>query len=288
MSVRRYVRIVVTKFVHRIALRAGVIIENRDNLFQSSPFALNGVCHQAHLNHNAVAKAQAPQAVSGSAKASDASTGNTTAASTSKASRWAARVAGQASRAEPAPTEAKPQQSAGSKAARWAARAAGSLAESRTQTTSSPTAVQLQTAQGVVLPTSSTLPQSSEPATCDDQAQVDKDATNAATLDANQEQEHAPVEGTGKLTYVSLKTPALLYTGYVLDGQQPHGPGSFRWSNGCEYHGPSKKGIPHGSGSSPAPSSCSCFFSLTSSFPREPHADFCSLVLCLTFFLLSP
>ena len=243
----------VTKFVHRIALRAGVIIENRDHLFQSSPFALNGVSHRAHLNLNAVAKAQAPQAVSGSAKASDASTGNTTAASTSKASRWAARAAGQASQAEPAPAEANPQQSNSSKAARWAARAAGSLAESRTQPTSSPSAAQLQTAQGVA-PTSSTLPQSSEPATCDDQAQVDKDATNAANLDANPEQEHAPVEETGKLTYASLRTPALQYSGYVLDGQQPHGQGSFRWSNGCEYHGPSKKGIPHGSGSSPAPS----------------------------------
>jgi hypothetical protein len=269
MSVRRYVRIEVTKFVQSIALRAGVIIQNRDHLFKSSPFAFNGVCHRAHLNLNAVAEAQAPQAVSGSAKASDASKGNTTAASTSKASRWAARAAGQASQAEPAPAEAKPQQSAGSKAARWAARAAGSLAESHTQTTSSPTAAQLQTAQGVA-PTSSLLPPSSEPATGDDQAQVDKDATNAATLDANPEQQHAPVEETGKLTYARLKTPAFQYTGYVLDGQQPHGQGSSLWSNGFEYHGPSKKGIPHGSGSSPAPPSCSCFF-FTRSFPREPH-----------------
>ena len=224
-----------TKSKNSIALRAGVIVENRDRLFESSPFALNGVCHRAHLN--AVARAS-------SSLASNASAGNALAAGTSKASRWAARAAEHASHAAPAPAETRPQQPAGGKAARWAARAAGSSSGVHTQTPPP------QAAQDAA-PAPPTTPLRSETATGDSKMRANDD--EPTTLNEKPAQEHAPVNNSTVRSYVSFSTPKLQYSGWVLDGQ-PHDTGRLRMSDGTEYHGALQKGNPHGSGILPSPS----------------------------------
>ena len=83
------------KSVNRIALRAGVVVEVRDQLFERSPFALNGMCHGIHLD--SINGASGHNAAMDTTVVRDASP----TVSTSKASRWAARAAAEAEAGEP-------------------------------------------------------------------------------------------------------------------------------------------------------------------------------------------
>ena len=217
---------------NNIALRAGVVVEARDRLFECSPFALNGLCHRLHLD--SIASASHPMAAVNAAVVLNASMPTAPTSKAAKAARWAARVAGkaegpseQASMPQPAqPPESTPPPSAvagdglaaaGGKAARWAARVAGK-AEGPSEQAS--------------------MPQPAQPPSAvagDSGIQHGAGATTEAAKSERQ------------FSYKSFSTSALMYSGWMLDGK-PHGNGRLKMADGTEYHGELQNGIQHGSG----------------------------------------
>lgn len=215
----------VIKSVNRIALRAGVVVEVRDQLFERSPFALNGMCHGIHLD--SINGASGHNAAMDTTVVRDASP----TVSTSKASRWAARAAGKtsveapAATGEPAQLQGQPA-TAGGKAARLAASVGRSgMTEEQSQHVSVPQPSQ--PPESVPSPSSGT----------GDGGIQDGAGTVKTAREASQQQ----------LTYTSFSTPELSYSGWVLDGQ-PHQVGRLKMADGTEYHGQMHKGHLHGGG----------------------------------------
>jgi hypothetical protein len=247
-SVRaRYVRIQVTAWEKNIALRAGIIIMERKELHDRSPFSCRS--DRAAVPATDVSASTSKKAIDrsldvvepGGAVDRDGSCKNSCKSAAArgpapslaltaqaspkqtKAQKWASRAAAAAAASAaivpvPAQEIAPSQVPAASmtKAQKWAARAAGSPLVPVASLAEAPGA-------GLSAAFSRTP------------------AVAASPQEA----------GEGTPFYAQITTPELTFSGYVFGGV-PCLKGSLRFANGAEYHGMLEKGIPHGQGDSGA------------------------------------
>ena len=246
-SVRaRYVRIQVMAWEKNIALRAGIIIMERKELHDRSPFSCRS--DRAAVPATDVSASTSKKAIDRSLDAVQPSGAVDREGSCKNACKSAA-----ASGPAPSPeltAQASPKQT---KAQKWASRAAAAAASAAIV----PVTAQA-TAQSQVSAASMTKAQKwaarvagSPLVPVAHSAEAPGAGVSAAFLRTPAVAASPQEAGEGTPFYAQISTPELTFSGYVFEGV-PCLKGSLRFANGAEYHGMLEKGIPHGQGDSGA------------------------------------
>lgn len=274
-SVRaRYVRILVMRATNNVALRAGVLVGERNHLFERSCFSLrNSKESSCALSVSTLAPVATVAIARDSGVSSPAASAAPTASS--KAARWAAQALGlprhetpdvAANPATPAAESAREGGvggvggAAGSgKAARWASRAAGRalaanviVAEHIVALPSGEAAAAAAAAEGARAGGKAArwAARASGTHTClspEPPTTAAPPVPTPAPVVAQQGTPKESGEDGAEVEYAMLNTPSMMYSGMVRDGV-PDGFGRMFMSDGTEFHGNLAKGNPHGFG----------------------------------------